>query len=121
MKKGLSVRVLRDGLGDCTNGGVTSIHNDFILVGEGVPEVAGGESSNKLVLCSKRVSSDRILTYAVPLSLYDVEKNCSLAVMMGGNFIYSFDSRFRKLTQEGSPIPVHDRVETWEQYCQLSS
>ena len=43
MAKGLHVNVLRDArLGDCTNHGVSSAHDSFVLTGEGADEVFGG-------------------------------------------------------------------------------
>lgn len=40
--------------------------------------------------------------------------------MDGGNFAYSSDSRFQKITGSWNPIPIHDRVETQEEYDNLS-
>lgn len=39
--------------------------------------------------------------------------------MMGGNFAYSTDSRWRDAFGSG-PLPIHDRIETAEQYRLLS-
>jgi len=124
--QGLTVNVLRGDV-DCTNNGITSKHNRVVLVlspeaaellaakgerwgtvlvdedtGEEIGEVTG-EPTGRPVL---RVDVGRkgYLT-ARPVG----EAWADRWLMMGGNFVYSCDSRFRRLNDY--PIPVHDRAE----------
>jgi hypothetical protein len=107
-KKGLLVHVLRS-VGDCTNGGVTTRYEKFVLVGEGVAEIfAPSEDAPELQLGRR---GDYI--YAVPT---EEPKGSHMGPMSGGNFIYTSDSRF----PSRQPIAVHDRFETPEQYEALS-
>lgn len=108
------VYIFRDSeIGDCTNNGVTS------------PDMAAGRS---FFVCSSLSDADKLP--APPNSLkpialilqskmiagkeykYLVPEHIMYAnyhSMMGGNFAYSCDSRFREISDY--PLPVHDRVE----------
>ena len=98
MAKGLLVSVLRNGYGDCTANGVTKHCNDFVLVGEGVPEIfEANERTPALYLIPGRGNRQFVAT---PDGRYN---------MFGGSFIYSCDSRFSAIS--GQPIHVHDRIE----------
>lgn len=111
-KMGMMVDVFKDAHGtDCTNGGVTSKAKTALLIGEGVAKVFGTHEGTPVLRLARR--GDYI--YAEP-----VEKpEGALGPMMGGNFVYSSDSRFRAICPY--PIPVHDRFETPEQYRALST
>lgn len=113
MKKGLLVYVYRNAeFGGCTNGGVTDKFTKLTLVGDGVEgpfEVDDGEPYLELVRNAYRV-------HAEPRNFGDVSG--LVGPMFGGNFVYSSDSRFRKVCP--APIPVHDRYETQEQNDVLS-
>lgn len=100
MNKGLLVEVLRSKL-ESTNGGVSSFNDTIFLIGEGVPEVF--EENNKYPV----LKLVRRGTYL------HAEPNWKptpghIGWMMGGNFIYSSDSRF----PNDYPIAVHDRQES---------
>lgn len=110
-KKGMLVFVLR-GRSDCSNGGLTSKYDSLVLVGPGVPEVfEPSDTSPALELKFKGG-----IPCAFPES--SVDSN-SVGWMFGGAFVYSCDSRFRKIN-DGNPIKVMDRQETYEQYKALS-
>ncbi len=97
--KGLIVYTLIHKNGsDCTNEGVTSKYDKFILVGEGVPELFE-PSEDTPVLELKKKFYGREYIHASPIT--------ERYTMFGGNFVYSSDSRF----PSDYPIPVHDRVE----------
>ena len=116
MKKGLTVNVYRWSLGDCTAGGITGKVDSLVLVGPGIEgpfEVEDGEPY--LELLTKNVGRDEY-AYAVPRNVGD--KSGLVGPMMGGNFVYSTDSRFRRVCKY--PIPVHDRWETQETYDMMS-
>jgi len=97
----------RHPLGDCTNNGLTSVGDNFELYFDDVPVVYSNDNldsvpDDSLVLI-KRNLFGKPAWYAKPASL--VKSNTHS--MMGGNFVYTSDSRF----PGDAPIPVHDRVE----------
>jgi hypothetical protein len=94
---------LRHATGDCTANGLTSRVNTVDLYyGDINTEVLDKLEEDVLVLV-KRQLFGRNADYAVPYSVLKSGKHS----MMGGNFIYTSDSRF----PDERPIPVHDRVE----------
>lgn len=82
---------------DCTNFGISSKHSRLLLTGNKIPEVAEETDISKVVN----------LYYNPQLKVKPVKTKYHS--MMGGNFIYSSDSRFRQISNQ--PIPIHDRVE----------
>ena len=99
IEKGMSVDVYKtNSLGDCTNGGISSKFDKMILVGEGIPRIFK-PSEDTPAIYLKQYCGDYI---AVP----DLDKQ----TMMGGNFVYTCDSRFRQLLG-GHPIRIHDSSE----------
>lgn len=99
--KGLIVEVYRnESFCDCTNGGISSKHDRFLLVGEGVAEVE--ESDNLPVLkLVKRIIGGEVYKHVQPLT------EGKEWFMFGGNFVYSSDSRF----PNAYPLKIHDRLE----------
>jgi len=111
--KGLLVHVYR-GHVDCTNSGISSKHNSFILTGNGVPEIfEPGAGSPALILVERTLQGEKRL-HAEPV---DEPEKGNIGWMFGGNFIYTSDSRF----PNPYPIKVHDRQETVSQYKTLST
>jgi hypothetical protein len=99
---GLLVFVYRSNDGDCTNGGVTSRFDKFILVGKGVDPVFGSSEETPILYLVRRKRFEDMI--AVPI----LPKNeDGWTGMFGGNFIYTSDGRF----PSGQPIKVHDRFE----------
>ena len=110
--RALPVSVYRDNyLGDCTNNGITSRYDRVYLVGEGVEgfyEIdLDNPPANVLRLEKRILFGNEEYLRAVPL-----QDDGTRHRMMGGNFIYTPDSRF----PSKYPIPVHDRYETPEEY-----
>lgn len=101
MATGLMVDVFRAADGaDCTNGGVSSKFEHFILTVEGSEgPFEPREDRPELVLTKGPYNSIR----AVPRELLE-EK---VWFMFGGNFCFSSDSRF----PSDQPIKIFDRVE----------
>lgn len=100
----LTARVYRNGLGDCTNSGISAHAEElYILAAQKGPfepedirqcvyiewrEVCGEQYIDcKPVYCRKRW------------------------YMAGGNFLYTSDSRFKDITKSKYPISIHDRHE----------
>lgn len=100
---GLPVQVLRGIYDtDTTNGGVSSKRDRFILIGDGIPEVAEPRDEDEiLVLKTRNILGKYDYHYVVPYALQDGHS------MMGGNYIHSADGRF----PNKYPLAIHDRVE----------
>lgn len=115
-KKGMVVSVLRDANGrDCTNGGITSRFTEFVLYGPGIPELSTATEKRPALRFDPRmgIAAGHSWACAYPEPTDGTEN--MIGGMMGGNFVYSCDSRFVALNL-GNPIPVHDRFETPEHY-----
>lgn len=116
MPKGLIVSVLREANGsDCTNGGVSSKYNEFVLVDPMLDEVFESNSKRPALKIVRRTIGYNIYVHAEPLEACPSNK---VGYMAGGNFVYSCDSRLHSICPY--PIPVHDRTETQAQYDRLS-
>jgi len=103
--KYLSFDIYRSSFGDCTNNGASSL------------EKAQGKIM--LVPCEfGNWSDDDILLNPDRFTVFDIEDNRLLRprsagskwTMMGGNFGYTSDSRFRANVST-APMPIHDRIE----------
>ena len=102
--KGLSVNVFVDSNGgDFTLGGVSSDHNNLILLGESVAGVFSPDENTPAVLLVERVIYGNAYLSVVPCDSDGRKLDGQWA--FGGNFIYTSDSRF----PSKQPIPVHDR------------
>ena len=81
---------------------ITGKYDKAILIGKNVPEqLSPSEDIPALHLGN---IGDHVIAN-VP------NKESDAIYMFSGNFIYTSDSRFRSLTKDGGPIPVHDRME----------
>lgn len=100
--KGMIVDIYRHSLVDCSLNGISRYTNKVLLVGEGVPPLFEADAHLPVV----ELRSFKGHMYAAPYAC----PNRSSA--MGGNFIWSSDSRF----PARAPIALHDR---FEQRCHL--
>ena len=123
MRKTL-VFVYRDSIGDCTNHGVTSRHNQMTFFWECTQEQAleyckehSIDPDSALILVRRELWGEDH-SYAAPL----IRPANKLGPMFGGNFIYTSDDNFYKMCglTTASPIAVHDRFETQAEYDALS-
>ena len=96
----ISTYPFRHPLGDCTNYGLTSVGDSFDLYFD--VDNVDNIPDDALILV-KRDLFGKPAWYAKPASLL----KSGTQSMMGGNFVYTSDSRF----PGDAPIPVHDRVE----------
>ena len=113
-KKGVLVNVYRGG-SDSTNRGISSKFGLFILVGEGVPKVHEVTKKTPALKLVRRMIAGEEYLHVEPI--HPVPKG-NVGYMMGGNFVYSPDSRFRDINDY--PIPVHDRSDSVEMHKLLS-
>lgn len=90
---------------DCSNGGLSSKHNRCLLIGEGIPKIFNGENMPVVTIVKRDINNETYLT-AYPVR---EDGNVDRSGMYGGCFIYSSDSRFRKVS--AYPVPLHDRKE----------
>lgn len=86
---------------DHTNGGLTSKFNVLTVIDADLPKIFQADDECPALI----IKSFKGYTYAVPAI-----NERGLPWMMGGNFIYSPDTRFREVLGH-YPIPVHDRQE----------
>jgi hypothetical protein len=100
----------RNPLGDCTNNGLSSKVDHAYLVWEVDPidevkllEDFYQEKGEDFFVIKKRFLFGKFSQIAVPYSIYKTGRHS----MMGGNFLYTSDSRF----PSDAPIAIHDRIE----------
>lgn len=102
--RGLIVEVLKHNNRDCSNGGISSKSEYCLLVGSNVPEVFEAHDYPVVTIVERKLHTNYLTAYPV-----DKEGNVVRGTMAGGCFIYSSDSRFRKISEY--PVPLHDRHE----------
>lgn len=119
----LPINIYKWNLGDCSNNGITSRHNELNLVGivdaktkqfeplvDGFIEIDFNNEeelkSDNLCVVIKRELFGEQHDYIVGLKDFINGKWC----MMGGCFGYSCDSRFSR-DINSQPLPIHDRIE----------
>lgn len=99
----LTAEVFRSGLGDCTNGGISAERRELYILGSDGPFEPS--DIRECVTVEKKMVLGQEHLDAKPV--YCQNK----WYMMGGNFLYTSDSRFREFTGLSYPIPIHDRCE----------
>lgn len=109
MKQLLSF-TLRHSLGDCTNNGLSSKADHAYLVWDIDPlnqdqilEDFYNEKGEDFFVIKERFIFGKYSMIAVPYTIWKSGQHS----MMGGNFLYTSDSRF----PSDAPIAIHDRVE----------
>ena len=98
-KKYISVSVYKSPLGDSTNGGISSDTNTLYVEHER-GWISEEDITNKHKIVELAWKGDYIYCRAA---------GNPRRPMMGGNFIFSSDSRFKEYSRQ--PIPIHDRFE----------
>lgn len=101
----LQVDVYRAGaLGDCTNKGISSyVDGLYLIVPDGFCDMP---EEDPRVMEVRHIGDHAYVTSVHPFCAPDAV----IGPMMGGNFVYSSDSRF----PSEYPLPVHDRWESRE-------
>jgi len=99
MTKGIPAQTYRDNT-DCTNGGISSKYDRFVLTGPGIAGVfTPSDDMPELRLKYTGIEGDH-------LCCEPSFEATGRGWMFGGNFLYSSDSRFPEY-----PIGIHDRQE----------
>jgi hypothetical protein len=117
-RKGMRLNVFRWTLGDCTNGGISSTHNNVLLVGPGIPEIFEEDEDTPVVNLVNN-SRGQGAPYNpeihhwhdedVYLVLEPADVPKGTWTMAGGNYAGSSDSRIHEICPY--PISIHDRIE----------
>ena len=114
--KDKTICILKDNLGDCSNNGLSARYDRLQMISESEMLDFVGNTENVVVRID-RLLFGKIMPVLVPFELYRDYKTHRLPVMFGGNFAYTSDSRFNW----DYPLPIHDRVESWEEYESYSN
>ena len=113
--KGLLCSIFEDKDGhNCSNNGISARCKQVIVVGPGIPEIFEASEDCPAVKLVRRNLFGKEYVHAEPVD----QPEGLVGPMAGGAFIYSCDSRFRKLNEY--PISLHDRFETQAQYNALT-
>lgn len=105
--RGMLVYVYR-GKHSAAAGGITEKFDTLVLIGPGIPGISSA-TPQKPAIYIKEGYRGRVYASPVP----GKEQDDDGAYSFSGNFVYSSDSSFSKLNN-GHPIPVHDRFESWD-------
>lgn len=101
--------VFKNPLGDCTNGGISSLNEQLGLI---VPEGKHGFTSSsifKLVECEDRQVYGNTHYKDIKPVICPTQRGNSW--MAGGNLLYTSDSRWEEFTGCQYPLCIHDRCE----------
>jgi hypothetical protein len=96
---------------NCTNGGVTATAEDVLLILPGGGPFSVADVGDRMPVVKLVRRGNHLCVEPVKFP-----RTGSVGYMMGGNFIWTSDSRF----PNEYPLPVHDRQETYDQYLALS-
>lgn len=113
---GLYVEIYRHGSGRFANGGISdSVNRVWVAVADGnVRYETLGKSRTPAVSIETWFGYYRAIGLPVDSHFDELDAESLVGPMFGGTFLWTSDSRFRRLFPH--PIPFHDRYETAEQY-----
>lgn len=119
--KGLRLDIYRPRRGGAANGGISDHVDEVTVVNNGVEEVFEADGDAPAVV----LVEDAYGLKAVPADEKGepaIVPAGSVGWQFGGTFIYTSDARMPTGSKSvrRSPIPLHDRSETQEQYDALS-
>ncbi len=104
IKSGLTANVYRSCMGDFTNGGISAERKDLYILAQTKGLFEPQDIRECVYIEWREISGSQ---YIDCKPLYFRKR----WYMMGGNFLYTLDSRFREITGTKYPIPIHDRYE----------
>jgi len=114
--KGLSVSVYTSD-GDTTNGGLSAFFTRVFAFSkdlEGNYDVKDMRPIDPVFVIEPNRNGAQFGPVAYPVE----DADGRVGPMFGGNFLWTSDSRFRRMFD--GPIPIHDRFETVEEYKAMS-
>jgi len=115
--KGLTVNIYKSNNSDSSNGGISSQYTEVLLLDENLDGYLDESDAERLSLPIVKLQNNGGYLSAVPVDQPEGD-GAAIGPMFGGCFIWSSDSRMRRLSQQ--PIPLHDRFESAELYDMLS-
>lgn len=104
IQSGLTANVYRSCMGDFTNGGISAERKDLYILAQTKGLVEPWDIRECVYIEWREISGSQ---YIDCKPLYFRKR----WYMMGGNFLYTLDSRFWEITGTKYPIPIHDRYE----------
>tara|TARA_R100001594_G_scaffold97709_1_gene132086 strand:+ start:1860 stop:2231 length:372 start_codon:yes stop_codon:yes gene_type:complete len=121
---GLIVSILKDGMGDYSNGGVSGRANQLTLINVDGPFEPSVHAPAAMLVKGNLGGAKVIPCVDDPTNMFGDMSN-QIGPMMGGTFVTTSDSRFSNKLEKmgvssGVAIPFHDRYETTEQHRALS-
>lgn len=113
---GLLADIFKSGGRSFSNGGISDRYEEALVIGDGI-EGPFGERDGlpTLQIVPGNVAGS---LKAIPVLGWEAAaeiRGKTVGPMFGGSFVWSTDSRFRKISEY--PVPIHDRYETPEQYA----
>ncbi|MCI8564337.1 MAG: hypothetical protein HFH69_12645 [Lachnospiraceae bacterium] len=102
IKSGLTAEVYRSSLGDCTNGGISAHQKSLYILTKAKGPFEPQDIRECVYVEWREIAGSQ---YIDCKPLYFRKR----WYMMGGNFLYTSDSRFKEVTKSKYPIPIHDR------------
>ena len=113
MQTGLHAYIHRWGLGDCSNGGISSRCEAVTIVGDGIEGPFIPSKEYPAVRLVRRQICGREHLHLEPV---EAPKRGNIGWMFGGTYVAVCDDRF----PHDYPLPLHDRQETAIHYDILS-
>lgn len=127
---GLTISILRDAGGDCTNRGLSAVNDRVCVVNVfGPSEPCDGTPAVWLLPGLTKTAGPRLVPCRKLLdgTFEPLDSNTEgfAGPMFGGNYASTSDSRWSRAsavlgTGGSAAVPVHDRVESWAAYEALS-
>lgn len=114
---GLMADIFKSGGRSFSNGGISERFDEALVIGDGIDGptwLEHAEGRPVLQIVPNRAG----LVKAIPVLGWEAAaeiRGKTVGPMFGGSFVWSSDSRFRKISEY--PVPIHDRYETPEQYA----
>jgi hypothetical protein len=100
----LTACVFRSGLGDCTNGGISSARRELYIISDNGGPFEPEDIRECVYMEYREVCGEK---YVDAKPLYCPRR----WYMAGGNFLYTSDSRYKDITGISYPVSIHDRYE----------
>jgi len=107
--RAISVDIFKSSMGDCSNGGISSRYKEVLIACvDGNIEVDMDNIPENFCYIDDRFGHKFVRPY---------EEAAEVGWMAGGSVVYSWDNRFRKLSEY--PLMLHDRQEGKELYASM--